>query len=201
MAGATPGTTNISIDADCNVVAGLLACLTDGVSCNALTYGNFGYTLTGPPTYYSSVFMLLAPKYVVGLSRYVYMALGAFTAYSPPSATGVCTVSAECGQGYICAGHGQCVRASVHYHDAVDVDLAFDYTAFVWRRAANARADSPALLWTESNWAADIGTRIYRQEAPGMAWVLLAWGLVLSMGTALGTHYARQFCRKHLKLA
>eukprot|EP00466_Bigelowiella_natans_P019751 jgi/Bigna1/75787/fgenesh1_pg.37_\ len=71
------------------------------------------------------------------------------------------------------------------YHDAVDPVIEFDYAKDKWYvRGGEAWSNNvsaiPSMIFTESNWAFGIGTRLFRRESPETQLIMLTLGLVLT---------------------
>jgi hypothetical protein len=196
--------TAASLFADCTVVDALVACLLRGEkdACERIaTVGAGAGDVAQRSTFYTSIFFHKRQRFIGGLSQFVHAALAAFTA-TRLGDVGGCASDAECATslGFVCAGRNQCARSETHFHQAVDPALRFDYDAFVWR-LANASAGVGSPLWTESNWAEDVGVRVFTRETPTLPWTLLLFGATVSMLTATATFFGQRYCRRHLKMA
>ena len=194
--------------ADCTVVDALVACLLRGEksACERIaTVGSSATDVAQRSTFYTSVFFHKQQRYIGSLSRFVHAALAAFTA-TRLGDVGGCDSDAECATslGFVCGGRNQCALSETHFHQAVDPALRFDYDAFLWRPAnasASGGGSAGSALWTESNWAEDVGVRAFTRETPTLPWTLLLFGATVSMLTATATFFGQRYCRRHLKMA
>jgi len=84
------------------------------------------------------------------------------------------------------------------YHDAVDPVIEFDYAKDKWYvRGGEAWSNNvsaiPSMIFTESNWAFGIGTRLFRRESPETQLIMLTLGLVLTTLAGLGGFFAKPY--------
>jgi len=84
------------------------------------------------------------------------------------------------------------------YHDAVDPVIEFDYAKDKWHvrdgEAWSGNASAiPSLIFTESNWAFGIGTRLFRRESPETQLIMLVIGLFLTTLAGLGGVFAKPY--------
>ena len=101
------------------------------------------------PTHYSSIFLLETNDYIASTTKFYSAAL----LDSLNNSTGL-----------------------VHYHDAVDPALTFNYDGdgeWIINPLYN-----DTYIWTESNWDNSIGTIIYRVENPKIEQIIFAVGFV-----------------------
>jgi len=90
-------------------------------------------------------------------------------------------------------------RWGAQYHDAVDPALAFDYSAGQWTWNLSDLETNPAPIWAESNWAENIGSRIYVRENPKVSVFMLLSGLGVIIITSVITLYSKTLCNKRFK--
>jgi hypothetical protein len=194
MAGLDAAQANMTrVAANCSVVEQLVACLLRGERCQLTS--TFGASdISSRPTYYTSVFLPKARRFIGGLSQFIQSTFAAFTT---AKIGGSCSTDSDCPASFQCAGVGQCVWSTTHYHAAVEPSMQFDMKNFVWR----VNTSSSAAAWTESNWADDIGARLYVRESSVAAWTMLVGGALATLLVAVVVRSAQLYCRRHLKMA
>ena len=121
---------------------------------------------------------------ITGISKFVNGLMSNWTAFTVTDDD--CAVDSDCKPYHICSDFGVCIQTSTHYHDAVDPDLYFDYTNYLWRYAPASNSNS--LIFTEPYWTY-VGARMYRREDAITPWMVFLGGLLFTSITAISTHY------------
>jgi len=186
-AGGNNQTEQASLKADCNLVASLWNCLTIDFTCD-LVQKYLGpmprKTLPDPVTHYTSVYQLMKRIYMSDMPKFYYSFLydqaNQSLAFAPKELV-------------------DDNRWGAQYHDAVDPALVFDYAAGQWKWNLTDLQANPAPIWAESNWAENIGSRIYVKENPKVEVFMLLSGIGVILITAVLTVYSRRLCNRRFK--
>ncbi len=162
---------------DCDHVSALLDCMVSNWDCS-IVRDLLGSVSDGPVSHYTGVFLLRDPDTIEGVPKF----LNAYLAQELTRRNGF----------------------GAAYHNAIDPVLAFDYSNGLWKvrsdkSYSNNRTEIPSLVFTESNWSSKIGSRLYRRHDPVTQAVMLALGLVTTVGALLLGYFLRPYVLRNYK--
>jgi len=162
---------------NCGRVKELFDCLTLNFGCD-LVKRKVQHARQGPPSNYASVFFLLDPSDIGGVSKFL--------------------------RGYLTEMLIEDNGFGATYHDAVDPVLEFDYPQDRWRiKSGESWSDNvsaiPSRVYTESNWASDVGTRLYRREDPEVQAIVLGLGIGLTFLTGVLGVFSKPYILQNFK--
>ena len=189
---------SLKVNADCLLVEQLLECLLLDMSCDLVS--NFApKSKDSTPSQYSSVYRIVEDMDIGGTSKFVFRFVANLTRRSA-STFGGCSSNKDCaGSGRVCGGtnHGRyCMDSKTYFHSAVDPELEFDYAAARWRVPEGLlTANGTPLIWTESMWNSNIGTRFYEKESVETQLVMLLAGTLMVAAHFGATWRFKVYCK------
>ena len=182
-----------NVNADCLLVEQLLECLLLDMSCDLVS--SFApKSKDSTPTHYSGVYIILEDDDIHDTSKFLFRYLANLTR-KEDKYHGSCSKNLDCaGKGYVCGGtnHGKyCMNSSTYFHSAVEPTMIFNYDNNRWDVPDN----NEYLIWTESMWDSNIGTRFYRKETDDTQIFMLISGIIMMIINCLITLRFKIYCK------
>ena len=189
-----------NINADCLLVEQLLECLLLDMSCDLVS--NFApESRSKSPTHYTGVYRIIEDVDIGGTSKFVYRFVANLTRKSDNTFRS-CSKNFDCdtSKGHVCGGtnHGpQCMDSKTYFHAAVEPMLEFDYQTNRWsiQDEEYLNEDSVPLIWTESTWNTNVGTRFYLKESDETQIIMLISGLLMMAINLVVTWRFKVYCK------
>jgi len=172
------------VTADCNLITQLLYCLSANISCDLVASYLIGIPSNLQTTNYVGVYNWEDSYSLV--SHFINAFLGNTTG----QVVGECNKSTnyKCSNSLgQCIGGKTCVITSVHYHPAISPAFNYDVNNGVWSIVNDSEP-----TFVESFWG-KIGVRIFLQDSPVTAVIILIVGILEFGGFCVGAYFLNQF--------
>ena len=191
------------VNADCLLVEQLLECLLLDMGCDLVS--SFApKSRDSSPSHYSSVHIIVEDDDIHGTPKFVFRFIANLTRSSQET-FGPCSRNMDCSNkarkrrvcSFDAAKHGKyCMESKTYFHAAVDPNLSFDYDDKVNLNRWHLKSDNvSSLIFTESMWSSNIGTRFYEKESDQTQIVMLVAGiLMLSLNMVLTWRF-KVYCK------
>merc|ERR1712154_204315 len=187
-----------NINADCLLVEQLLECLLLDMSCDLVS--NFAPNAKdSTPTHYTSVYRIIEDDEIGGTAKFIFRFIANLTRKSDKTYGG-CSRNRDCaGNGKVCGGtnHGRyCMDSKTYFHSAVDTNLEFNYNTNRWSiNQQILTQNGTPLIWTESMWNNNIGTRFYEKESDKTQIFMLLSGCIMIAVNFVVTWRFKVYCK------
>ena len=118
--------------------------------------------------------------------------------YTSCKSTKDCSKVDYCGEGdtAVCTGGKQCVCSRSHYHQALDEAVEAAANNYTNRFVPKGDDEEISALYTEPLWSPDVGVRVFRKGAGRDGGIVLAFGIVLAVLSALSTLVVKRQMKK-----
>ena len=185
----------INVNADCLLIEQLLECLLLDMTCDLVS--NFApKSRTSKPSHYSSVYRIIEDDDIGDTSKFIFRFVANQTRKTDDKTFGSCSKNFDCAgnNGNVCGGtsHGEyCMDSNTYFHSAVDTNLEFNYDTNRWKIKDNATT----LIFTESMWNSNIGSRFYRKESDETQIIMLMSGILMIIINFIVTWRFKKYCK------
>lgn len=189
-----------NINANCLLLEQLLECFLLDMSCDLLSNLSPN-SKHSRPSQYASVYRIIEDQDIGGASKFVFRFVANLTRKSNDKTFGSCSSNKDCaGKGYVCGASnaGQaCMDSSTYFHSAVDVNLQFDYDSNRWHLINQSinHHTFDTLIWTESMWNKNIGSRFYEKESNQTQVTILLAGIAMLAANLIITWRFKIYCK------
>eukprot|EP01083_Nonionella_stella_P000200 626_1 len=188
------------VNADCLLIEQLLECFLLDMSCDFVS--NFApESKDSAPSHYTSVYRITEDDEIEGTAQFVFRFIANLTRKSDET-FGTCSRNFDCASdGRVCGGtnHGTyCMDSKTYFHSAVDTNLEFDYETKRWQINEDILNNSETivpLIFAESMWNSNIGTRFYEKESDQTQLFMLLSGILMVCVNFIVTWRFKVYCK------
>eukprot|EP01084_Bolivina_argentea_P006397 12125_1 len=188
-----------NINADCLLVEQLLECFLLDMTCDLVS--NFApKSKDASPTHYTSVYRIIEDDDIHSTPKFVFRFIANLTRKSD-NIYGSCSKNLDCaGKGMVCGGtnHGKyCMDSYTYFHAAVDTNLKFNYKTNRWSINKDILIhNGTPLIFTESMWNSNIGTRFYEKESDKTQIFMFIVGILMIIINFIVIWRFKKYCKK-----